>query len=370
MPRWFRAWRSCGVDLERGAVGLDRLVEPAHLVEGQADVEEPAAVVGVDGDGGAELFEGLLPAALLEELLRLLDPSLGIVPVVHRATPTGPIIHERAQHVDKFSAVRASMRSCTVLRRARSIMRDGRSHACRSKMMIRRSGICAVAAIYARRQARARRRRTNRIRSSRRAPDFTGADGWINTAKPISITDLKGHVVLLDFWTYCCINCMHVFPDLKYLEQKYKDQPFVVIGVHSGKFDQEKDAEHIRNAVLRHNIDHPVAVDSEYKIWNGYGVNSWPTLVLIDPEGQRPRRTVRRRAPRDAGHGHRQGAGNAQGQGHARGQAADVQAGAGNVQVRHAGVSRARCWPTRRANGCSSPTRTITACWSPIWTAR
>jgi sugar lactone lactonase YvrE len=78
---------------------------------------------------------------------------------------------------------------------------------------------------------------------------------------------------------------MHVFPDLKFLEHKYKDQPFVVIGVHSGKFDQEKDAQHIKNAVLRHNIDHPVAVDSEYKIWNGYGVRAWPTLVLIDPEG-------------------------------------------------------------------------------------
>src|SRR5215203_4499936 len=98
-----------------------------------------------------------------------------------------------------------------------------------------------------------------------KAPDFTGADGWINTAAPIKIADLKGHVVLLDFWTYCCINCMHVFPDLKHLEQKYKDQPFVVVGVHSGKFDQEKDAQHIRNAVLRHNIEHPVAVDSNFK---------------------------------------------------------------------------------------------------------
>jgi DNA-binding beta-propeller fold protein YncE len=117
------------------------------------------------------------------------------------------------------------------------------------------------------------------------APDFDGADGWLNTAKPISIKDLKGHVVVLDFWTYCCINCMHVLPDLKYLEQKYKDQPFVVIGVHSGKFDQEKDAEHIRNAVLRHNIDHPVAVDSDYKIWRSYGVQAWPTIAVIDPEG-------------------------------------------------------------------------------------
>jgi sugar lactone lactonase YvrE/thiol-disulfide isomerase/thioredoxin len=118
------------------------------------------------------------------------------------------------------------------------------------------------------------------------APDFTGADGWLNTDKPIAMKDLKGHVVLLDFWTYCCINCMHVFPDLKYLEEKYKDQPFVVVGVHSGKFDHEKDAQQIRNAVLRHNIDHPVAVDSDYKVWNTYGVRAWPTLVLIDPEGK------------------------------------------------------------------------------------
>ncbi len=118
-----------------------------------------------------------------------------------------------------------------------------------------------------------------------RAPDFTGADNWLNTERPISIKDLKGHVVVLDFWTYCCINCIHVFPDLKFLEDKYKDQPFVVVGVHSGKFDQEKDAAHIRNAVLRHNIAHPVAVDSEYDVWNAYAVRAWPTLVVIDPEG-------------------------------------------------------------------------------------
>lgn len=122
----------------------------------------------------------------------------------------------------------------------------------------------------------------------RPAPDFVGADKWLNTdgGKPVSIKDLKGQVVLLDFWTYCCINCMHVFPDLHYLEEKYKNEPVVVIGVHSGKFDEEKDADHIREAVLRHNITHPVAVDSQYAIWNAYGVGSWPTLVLIDSEGR------------------------------------------------------------------------------------
>jgi DNA-binding beta-propeller fold protein YncE/peroxiredoxin len=119
------------------------------------------------------------------------------------------------------------------------------------------------------------------------APDFDGASKWLNTdnARPISIKDLKGQVILLDFWTYSCINCIHIFPDLRYLELKYHDQPVVVIGIHSGKFDQEKDPQHIREAVLRYNITHPVAVDSDFKIWNAYGVRAWPTQILIGPDG-------------------------------------------------------------------------------------
>jgi sugar lactone lactonase YvrE len=117
------------------------------------------------------------------------------------------------------------------------------------------------------------------------APDFTGADGWLNTEKPIHIADLKGQVVIIDFWTYCCINCMHIMPDLKFIEDKYKNDPVVVIGVHSGKFDEEKDADHIRQAVLRHNLVHPIAIDSESKIWQAYGAHSWPTVVVIAPDG-------------------------------------------------------------------------------------
>jgi sugar lactone lactonase YvrE/peroxiredoxin len=118
-----------------------------------------------------------------------------------------------------------------------------------------------------------------------RAADFTPADGWLNTEKPISIKDLKGQVVVLDFWTYCCINCIHIMPDLKAIEEKYKNDPVVVIGVHSGKFDEEKDADHIRQAVLRHNLVHPIAIDSEMKIWESYAVRSWPTMVIIAPDG-------------------------------------------------------------------------------------
>ncbi len=107
---------------------------------------------------------------------------------------------------------------------------------------------------------------------------------WINTAAPIQLNDLRGKLVLLDFWTYCCINCMHVLPELKKLEEAYPDQ-LVVIGVHSAKFDEEKETQNIRDAVLRYNITHPVVNDAEMVIWRRLGVRSWPSLVLVDPQG-------------------------------------------------------------------------------------
>ena len=116
-----------------------------------------------------------------------------------------------------------------------------------------------------------------------RAPEFPVKYPWLNTEKPLSIQSLKGRVVILDFWTYCCINCLHVLPDLKYLEQKYKDS-LTVIGVHSAKFENEKDVENIRQAILRYDIEHPVIVDSGMKVWQSYAVRAWPTLMVIDPE--------------------------------------------------------------------------------------
>lgn len=116
------------------------------------------------------------------------------------------------------------------------------------------------------------------------APELTGGTAWLNTAKPISLKDLKGKVVLLDFWTLCCINCIHTLPDLDKLEKKWANE-LVVIGVHSPKFDNEKSTASIRKALLRYEVTHPVVNDSERKIWETYGVDSWPTLVLIDPEG-------------------------------------------------------------------------------------
>ncbi|XP_023734564.1 protein SUPPRESSOR OF QUENCHING 1, chloroplastic isoform X1 [Lactuca sativa] len=117
-------------------------------------------------------------------------------------------------------------------------------------------------------------------------PEFPSKLDWLNTAPLQLRRDLKGKVVLLDFWTYCCINCMHVLPDLEFLEKKYKDMPFTVIGVHSAKFDNEKDLEAIRNAVLRYGITHPVVNDGDMYMWRELGISSWPTFAIIGPTGK------------------------------------------------------------------------------------
>jgi len=114
-------------------------------------------------------------------------------------------------------------------------------------------------------------------------PEFPKDMEWINSA-PLAKKDLKGKFVLLDFWTYCCINCMHILPELKKLEKQYPNE-LVVIGVHSAKFETEKARQNIEDAVLRYEIEHPVVNDNEHKIWDSYGISSWPTALLIDPEG-------------------------------------------------------------------------------------
>ena len=117
-----------------------------------------------------------------------------------------------------------------------------------------------------------------------RAPELSGGRSWLNTDQPLSLAALKGKVVLLDFWTYGCINCMHIIPDLKRLEKKYPNE-LVVIGVHSAKFENEKDTENIRRIVLRYEIEHPIVNDADFVIWRSYAVNAWPTRYLIDPAG-------------------------------------------------------------------------------------
>ncbi len=117
-----------------------------------------------------------------------------------------------------------------------------------------------------------------------RAPELTGGKGWLNTDKPITLAGLKGKMVLLDFWTYGCINCIHIIPDLHKLEARY-EKNLVVIGVHSAKFENEKDTDNIRNIILRYGITHPVINDADFKIWEAFAIKAWPGLVLIDPNG-------------------------------------------------------------------------------------
>ncbi len=117
-----------------------------------------------------------------------------------------------------------------------------------------------------------------------RAPELPQDYPWLNTEKPFSLKQLRGRIVILDFWTYCCINCLHVLPDLKYLEQKYKDR-ITIIGVHSAKFDNEKETENIRQAILRYDIEHPVLVDRNFRVWQEYAVKAYPTFAIIDPQG-------------------------------------------------------------------------------------
>ncbi len=117
------------------------------------------------------------------------------------------------------------------------------------------------------------------------APEFPTKFAWHNVDKPLTLRGLRGKIVLLDFWTYGCINCIHVLPDLKKLERKYPNE-LVVIGVHSAKFENESDAANIRNALLRYNIQHPVVVDQKMRIWNDFTVNAWPSFVLIAPNGK------------------------------------------------------------------------------------
>jgi len=107
---------------------------------------------------------------------------------------------------------------------------------------------------------------------------------WFNVAEPIPIASLKGRIVILDFWTEGCINCIHIIPILRGIEQKFPEQ-VVVIGVHSPKFAEEKSAESVKDAIARYEIHHPIVHDPKMTIWHDYGVQAWPTLVIVGPDG-------------------------------------------------------------------------------------
>ncbi|MEU1090319.1 thioredoxin-like domain-containing protein [Streptomyces sp. NPDC005892] len=118
-----------------------------------------------------------------------------------------------------------------------------------------------------------------------RAPELIGKGGWLNTGgQQYTLADLRGRIVVLDFWTFCCVNCLHVLDELRELEEKHRDT-VVIIGVHSPKFVHEAEHQAVVDAVERYEVHHPVLDDPELATWKQYAVRAWPTLVVVDPEG-------------------------------------------------------------------------------------
>ena len=116
------------------------------------------------------------------------------------------------------------------------------------------------------------------------APEFPATLDWINVDNPLTMRGLVGKIVIFDFWTYGCINCLHIIPILEQVEQKYAEE-VVVIGIHSAKFATEGQTENLRQIVQRYGVHHPVVNDNEFEIWNSYGIRAWPSVVIVDPRG-------------------------------------------------------------------------------------
>ncbi len=116
------------------------------------------------------------------------------------------------------------------------------------------------------------------------APEITGIDTWINSRR-LSIADFKGKAVLIDFWTYSCINCVRILPYITAWDQKYRDKGLVIIGIHSPEFEFEKNPENVKTAVMRHGIRYPVALDNHLSTWSNFNNRYWPAHYLIDKSG-------------------------------------------------------------------------------------
>ncbi|HEY0505871.1 MAG TPA: thioredoxin family protein [Lysobacter sp.] len=117
------------------------------------------------------------------------------------------------------------------------------------------------------------------------APEFAGIERWLNS-EPLTMHGLKGKVVLVEFWTYSCINCIHVMPHVNQWHQRYRDQGLVVVGVHTPEYDEEHDAGRLRDAMKRYGVEYAVAQDNDYRTWNAWGNRFWPALYLVDRDGR------------------------------------------------------------------------------------
>jgi thiol-disulfide isomerase/thioredoxin len=165
---------------------------------------------------------------------------------------------------------------------------QGRNSSRRARLLLAVLAVCAAAIATIALLAMTPRLHADETRSyagKDPAPEFPSNLDWINTSgRRLSLAELRGKVVLLDFWTFGCVNCMHVIPDLEKLEAKYPHE-LVIIGVHSAKFENEGRTEAIRNVVQRYGLRHPVVNDHDFQIWRSYDANAWPTFALIDPAG-------------------------------------------------------------------------------------
>lgn len=119
----------------------------------------------------------------------------------------------------------------------------------------------------------------------RAAPEFTGIDNWLN-GPPLSMAQLRGKAVLVDFWTFDCINCQRTLPYVKEWDRKYRDKGLVVVGVHTPEYAFERKFDNLQTAVRRNGIVYPVAQDNGYATWNAWNNVYWPALYLVDRNGQ------------------------------------------------------------------------------------
>ena len=119
------------------------------------------------------------------------------------------------------------------------------------------------------------------------APEFRGTQQWFNTAngEPLTMRELRGKVVLIDFWTYTCINCLRTFPELRAWYERYRDEGLVIVGVHTPEFQFEREEDNVREAVEQNGLEYPVAQDNDYATWNAWGNQYWPAKYLVDAQG-------------------------------------------------------------------------------------
>jgi thiol-disulfide isomerase/thioredoxin len=117
------------------------------------------------------------------------------------------------------------------------------------------------------------------------APEFSGLANWINSKEIKSMRELRGKVVLVDFWTYSCFNCVNTFPYVQGWHEKFKDEGLVVLGIHAPEFAFERDSDNVKKAVKKYGLTYPIALDNGFKLWRAYRNRYWPAFYLIDKQG-------------------------------------------------------------------------------------